>query len=157
MKANTNLVTNESCSALHWAAVHCDVEVTLKKNFLQLPWVGPNLFAITKGGTQAFLQSPWVGPNLFAITMGGTQVFLQLLWVGPNLFAITMIGTQVQVVKWLVRTGARVNHSSVWGETALHLLFKRKGYSENIFPLAGTVFLKVLPRKANKLQYLDIS
>jgi len=57
MKANTNLVTNESCSALHWAAVHCDVEV----------------------------------------------------------------------VKWLVRTGARVNHSSVWGETALHLLFKRKG------------------------------
>ena len=28
MKANTNLVTNESCSALQWAAVHCDVEVT---------------------------------------------------------------------------------------------------------------------------------
>jgi len=57
LKANTNLVTNESCSALQWAAVHGDVEV----------------------------------------------------------------------VKWLVRTGARVNHSSVWGETALHLLFKRKG------------------------------
>ena len=29
MRANTNLVTNESCSALQWAAVHCDVEVTL--------------------------------------------------------------------------------------------------------------------------------
>ena len=28
MRANTNLVTNESCSALQWAAVHCDVEVT---------------------------------------------------------------------------------------------------------------------------------
>ena len=27
LKANTNLVTNESCSALQWAAVHGDVEV----------------------------------------------------------------------------------------------------------------------------------
>ena len=68
-----------------------------------------------------------------------------------------MSGTQVQVVKWLVRTGARVNHSSVWGETALHLLFKRKGWIENIFQPIETVFLKVLPRKANKLQYLDTS
>ena len=30
LKANTNLVTNESCSALQWAAVHGDVEVILK-------------------------------------------------------------------------------------------------------------------------------
>ena len=44
MKANTNLVTNESCSALQWAAVHCDVEVTLTIFFLQLQWVGPKLF-----------------------------------------------------------------------------------------------------------------
>ena len=27
LKANTNLATNESCSALQWAAVHGDVEV----------------------------------------------------------------------------------------------------------------------------------
>ena len=29
LKANTNLVTNESCSALQWAAVHGDVEVII--------------------------------------------------------------------------------------------------------------------------------
>ena len=99
MKANTNLVTNESCSALHWAAVHCDVEVTLKK----------------------------ISCNYHG-------------W-DPTFFAITMSGTQVQVVKWLVRTGARVNHSSVWGETALHLLFKRKGWIENIFQPVEAVSL----------------
>ena len=31
LKANTNLVTNESCSALQWAAVHGDVEVLFHK------------------------------------------------------------------------------------------------------------------------------
>ena len=31
-----------------------------------------------------------------------------------------------------MRTGAKVNHSSVWGETALHLLFKRKGALKTI-------------------------
>jgi len=36
MKANTNLVTNESCSALQWAAVHCDVEFRLSNG-----WYGP--------------------------------------------------------------------------------------------------------------------
>ena len=47
MKSNTNLVTNESCSALQWAAVHCDVEVTLT-TFLQLPWVEPK-FRLSNG------------------------------------------------------------------------------------------------------------
>ena len=55
LRADPNLVTNESCSPLHWAA----------------------------------LQG------------------------------------QVEVVKWLVRRGARVNHSSVWGETALHHCLKK--------------------------------
>ena len=36
LKANTNLVTNESCSALQWAAVHGDVEVLKKPSIFEL-------------------------------------------------------------------------------------------------------------------------
>jgi len=32
-----------------------------------------------------------------------------------------------KVVKWLVRTGARVNHCNVWGESPLHTVMRRTG------------------------------
>ena len=35
--------------------------------------------------------------------------------------------TNATVTRWLVRRGARVNHSNVWGETALHTAMRRPG------------------------------
>ena len=37
------------------------------------------------------------------------------------------VKTDLTVVRWLVRKGGRVNHSNVWGETALHTAMRKSG------------------------------
>jgi len=37
------------------------------------------------------------------------------------------VKTDLTVVRWLVRKGARVNHSNVWGETGLHTTMRKSG------------------------------
>lgn len=37
------------------------------------------------------------------------------------------VKTDLTVVRWLVRRGGRVNHSNVWGETALHTTMRKSG------------------------------
>jgi len=84
LKANPNLATNESCSALQWACVRGEVEV----------------------------------------------------------------------VKWLVRVGARVGHSSVWGETALHLCLK-KAAGDEAREAARVAILRYLLRHGAKAVSAD--
>jgi len=84
LKANPNLSTNESCSALQWACVRGEVEV----------------------------------------------------------------------VKWLVRVGARVGHSSVWGETALHLCLK-KAAGDEAREAARVAILRYLLRRGARAVCAD--
>ena len=37
------------------------------------------------------------------------------------------VKTDLSVVRWLVRRGARVNHTNVWGETGLHTTMRKSG------------------------------